>query len=115
MPTPGFPVDTLTENGDPAWLEELAGGTVHHQVHVVRGLSPEEAVTALGATVVRSLEPGELPEAEPGGYTSLGRVAVDEQDDDRGVLVAGRSGEWTFVYDDSLLGDFPDGDEAAVL
>lgn len=107
MPTPGFPVGTLTESGDPAWVDELSADPAHHQLHVVRGLSPQDAVTALGGTVLRNLEPGQLPEAVPDGYTPLCRVAVGEEDDERGVLVAGQSGEWTFVYDDQMLGEFP--------
>ena len=102
MPTPGFPAGTLTEEGDPAWIEELASEDPNHLLHVVRGLSPEDAVAVLGGSVLRWLPPLSLPAERLTERTPLARgLLVDPQDADGGLLVAGRHGEWTFVYDDS--------------
>jgi hypothetical protein len=48
VPTPGFPPGTLTE-GFPAWIDAIEGEYAHYTVHVVRGLSPADALETFGA------------------------------------------------------------------
>jgi hypothetical protein len=116
LPTPGFPAGTLDDEGDPIWIRELAAEDPNHLLYVIRGLSPDEAVTALGGSVIRRLEPGQLPERRPDPWTSLGRAVVGgHATEDGPILVAGRSGDWTFVYDDShAYWELADGRDATV-
>ncbi|MFD9890510.1 DUF6461 domain-containing protein [Amycolatopsis sp. NPDC059027] len=99
MSTPGFPPNTLTAEGDPVWLVELAAEDPNHTLHVVKGLEPAEALEALGAKP-RWFQPCELPAARPDAVTSLPGAALKIEPGDSAALLAGRIGEWTFVYDD---------------
>ncbi|MBF6541440.1 hypothetical protein [Nocardia brasiliensis] len=90
MATPGFPPNTLDTEGVPWWISELANDDPNHCVHVVRGLEPAAALEALGAKA-SLFRPCELPVGKPDEWTSLPAA----------TLLAGRIGEWTFVYDDA--------------
>lgn len=100
MPTPGFPPHTLNEDGGPVWLSDLAAAHPHHALHVVRGLEPAEALETLGARP-QLFQPCELPAARPDEWTSLPGAALGVAPGSSAALLAGRFGEWTFVYDDS--------------
>lgn len=102
MPTPGFPPNTLDSEGDPIWISELANGQDrNHTLHVVSGLEPAEALETLGAKP-RLFQPCELPDGKPGKRTSLPAAALGIEPGTSAALLAGRIGEWTFVYDDSM-------------
>ncbi|MFI1397952.1 DUF6461 domain-containing protein [Streptomyces sp. NPDC020681] len=100
MPTPGFPPSTLDSEGTPIWISDLAGGDPNHVLHVVRGIEAEDALEALGAKpgLIRSCE---LPDSKPDEWTSLPCAALGVEPGGSAALLAGRVGEWTFVYDDS--------------
>jgi hypothetical protein len=99
MPTPGFPAHTLNDEGDPIWIAELADEAEHHLLHVVRGLEPADALAALGADP-QLFRPCELPGDRTGKDVSLPAAALGVARGGSAVLMAGRIGEWTFVYDD---------------
>jgi hypothetical protein len=100
MATPGFPPNSLDAEGVPLWISGLAGEDPNHSVHVVRGLGPAEALEALGAKS-RLFRSCELPDGKPKGRSSLPELALgDARGDASATLLAGRIGEWTFVYDD---------------
>jgi len=100
MPTPGFPPHTLDSEGTPIWISELANCDPNHILHVVRGIEPAEALRVLGAKpgLIRSCE---LPDSRPDEWTSLPCAALGIEPGTAAALLAGRIGEWTFVYDDS--------------
>lgn len=98
MPTPGFEPDTLDESGCPVWISDLAVDDPNHLVQVVRDLEPEEALELLGAER-QAIAPCELPPKRPDAWTSLPRAAIGPVNP-TAVLLAGRVGDWTFVYDD---------------
>ncbi len=99
MPTPGFPPNTLDDEGFPLWISGLEDEDPNHCVHVVKGLDPAGALEALGAKP-RLFRPCELPEHKP-ARMSLPQAALgDSRDGASAALLAGRIGEWTFVYDD---------------
>ncbi|MFF9685373.1 DUF6461 domain-containing protein [Streptomyces sp. NPDC014623] len=100
MPTPGFPPNTLDSEGEPIWISELANCDPNHILHVVRGIEPAEALQVLGAKpgLIRSCE---LPDSRPDEWTSLPCAALGIEPGTAAALLAGRIGEWTFVYDDS--------------
>jgi hypothetical protein len=98
--TPGFPPNTLDFEGTPIWLSELASDEPHHTLHVVRGLEPAQALEALGAKP-KFFQRCELPSAKPDMWTSLPGAALGIEPGASAVLLAGRIGAWTFVYDDS--------------
>jgi hypothetical protein len=96
MPTPGFPAGTLSVSGFPAWLDDL---TEHFMLHVVRGLTPADALAGIGArpaTFMSCALPGEQADVE----AQLSLPVYGQCD---AVLLAGQVGAWTFVYDG--LGD----------
>ncbi|MDH6707061.1 hypothetical protein P3T27_003790 [Kitasatospora sp. MAA19] len=114
MPTPGFGPGTLDEDGGPVWITDLAADDPNHTVHVVRDLSPTDALLALGATP-QLINPCELPAQRPDAWTSLARAAIDPTDSGA-ALLSGRVGDWTFVYDDGGLTSFgEDGESPAKL
>lgn len=100
MPTPGFPSATLDSEGLPAWISNLASRDPNHSLHVVRGLEPAQALGALGAAE-ESIRPCTLPDSNPDDRFSLPFAALGAQPMTPAALLAGRIGEWTFVYDDS--------------
>ncbi|GAA4812954.1 DUF6461 domain-containing protein [Streptomyces ziwulingensis] len=100
MPTPGFPPHTLDPEGTPIWITDLASDAPNHILHVVRGIEPAEALERLGAKT-RLMQPCELPDARPDEWTSLPCAALGMDPGSSAALLAGRVGEWTFVYDDS--------------
>ncbi|WP_433574565.1 DUF6461 domain-containing protein [Nocardia brasiliensis] len=100
MATPGFPPNTLDTEGVPLWISELANDDPNHCVHVVRGLEPAAALEALGAKAPLFRQ-CELPVGKPDEWTSLPAAALGgERGDSAATLLAGRIGDWTFVYDD---------------
>jgi hypothetical protein len=99
VPSSPWSSGTLDEYGCPVWIADLADTDPNHLVHVVRDLAPADALELLGADR-QSIRPGELPAERPDEWTSLPRAAVTPLDPDS-VLVAGRAGAWTFVYDDA--------------
>lgn len=111
MPTPDFPPNTLDSDGDPLWIVELANADPNHAVHVVRDLEPAEALKRLGANPER-FRSVELPDSKPDDRTSLPGAALDVKPGTGAALLAGRIGDWTFVYDDS---GYTTGDSAAAL
>jgi len=98
MPAPGFGPNTLGEDGCPVWIGELANDDPNHLVHAVRGLEPADALALLGADP-QSITACELPARRPDQWTSLPRAAISPLDP-LAVLLAGRTGDWTFIYDD---------------
>ncbi|MFE3882790.1 DUF6461 domain-containing protein [Streptomyces lydicus] len=100
MPTPGFPSSTLDSGGAPIWITDLAAGDPNHILHVVRGIEPAEALEELGAKP-GLIQSRELPDSKPDEWTSLPCAALGTEPGSCAVLLAGRVGEWTFVYDDS--------------
>ncbi|MCX4428579.1 DUF6461 domain-containing protein [Streptomyces mirabilis] len=100
MPTPGFPPNTLDSEGTPIWITDLASGHPNHTLHVARGIEPAEALEVLGAKpgLIQSCE---LPDNKPDEWTSLPGAALGIEPGTSAALLAGRIGEWTFVYDDS--------------
>lgn len=104
MPTPGFPPNTLDSSGDPIWISELADDIQNHTLHVVSGLEPAEALETLGSKP-RLVQPCELPDRKPAEWTSLPAAALGLESETAAALLAGRIGEWTFVYDDSMETD----------
>lgn len=99
MTAPQFPPDTLDSAGGPAWLSELGAGDPHQLVHLVRDLQPLEALEVLGAKL-EHLRPCTLPRERADEYTSLPRTALGDAECGA-VLLAGRIGDWTFVFDDA--------------
>ncbi|WP_250291746.1 DUF6461 domain-containing protein [Streptomyces atroolivaceus] len=100
MPTPGFPPHTLDPEGTPIWITDLASDAPNHVLHVVHGIEPAEALERLGAKT-RLMQPCELPDSRPDEWTSLPCAALGMDPGSSAALLAGRVGEWTFVYDDS--------------
>lgn len=100
MSTPGFLPDRLDSEGTPIWIADLATGDPNHVLHVVRGIEPTEALEVLGAKpgLIQSCE---LPDSKPDDWTSLPCAALGIEPGTSAALLAGRVGEWTFVYDDS--------------
>jgi hypothetical protein len=96
VPTPGFPPGTLTE-GFPAWIDAIEGEYAHYTVHVVRGLSPADALETFGA------RPASFMTCEPPGAPADGQTSPPQsvfgQRGCAAVLLAGQAGAWTFVYD----------------
>ncbi|MFD9123571.1 hypothetical protein [Kitasatospora sp. NPDC059571] len=101
MPTSGFTAGIVDEYGMPAWISGLASRDPNHTVHVIRGLRPTVALLLLGARP-NQVTPCELPAARPTDWTSLARAAIGPTDS-AAVLLSGRVGDWTFVYDDGGL------------
>jgi len=100
MATPEFPSNTLDTEGVPLWISGLATDDPNHCVHVVRELEPAEALAAVGAKA-RWFRPCELPEGRPDEWTSLPAAALGATGEHgSATLLAGRIGEWTFIYDD---------------
>ena len=112
MPNPSFPPGTLDPEGAPLWIAELAAYDPNHALHVVRGLEPAQALDALGVKP-HLVQPCELPAGKPDEWTSLPAAALGVEPGTAAALVAGRVGEWTFVYDDS--GHTVSGEETAAL
>lgn len=100
MTMPGFPPSTVDSEGQPVWITDLEEGHGNHILHVVRGMEPVEALKALGAEP-GAIRPCELPGSRPDESTSLPRAALGTDPGAAAVLLAGSTGEWTFVYDDS--------------
>lgn len=98
MSTPGFDPETVDEIGCPVWINELAPDDPNHLVHVVRDLEPARALELLGADR-QSISSCELPAERPDEHTSLPGAAIAALNP-MAVLLAGRVGDWTFVYDD---------------
>jgi hypothetical protein len=100
VPEPYFTPDQLANDGSPTWLNALAGegSDPNHLVHVVRHLDPADALELLGVDR-QEIRPCVLPDREPADRASLARTAIAPLDPIV-VLIAGRVGEWTFVYDD---------------
>lgn len=100
MPKPYFFPDQLDETGCPTWLSALAGQEhdPNHLVHIVRDLEPADALAVLGVDR-QEIRPCALPARKPGDRTSMARAAIDPLNPIV-VLIAGRVGEWTFIYDD---------------
>ncbi|MEE4542603.1 hypothetical protein V2S66_11575 [Streptomyces sp. V4-01] len=99
MVTPGFPRNTLDPDGLPVWIRGLACQDPHHSLHVARNVEPARALEALGVEP-GSIRPCVLPGTKPNPYTSLPGAAFAGATGDAATLLAGRIGEWTFVYDD---------------
>lgn len=98
MSTTKFEAGALDESGCPAWISALAAEDPNHLVHVVRDLEPAAALELLG--VERdSIASCELPVATVDEQTSLIRSAISPANP-TAVLLAGRTGDWTFIYDD---------------
>jgi hypothetical protein len=90
---------TSGDNGYPAWIAGLQCEEPNHTVLVVRDLDPDSALQLLGVPP-EEIRPCELPAERPDESTSLPRAAFDTEDDTGAVLLAGRIGDWTFIYDD---------------
>jgi hypothetical protein len=99
MPTPGFPPNTIDPTGNPIWISELASSHPHHTLHVVSGIEPADALETLGAKP-RWFQPCVLPDEKPNEWLSLPAAALGLEPGSSAALLAGRIGDWTFVYDD---------------
>ncbi|MBU3067381.1 hypothetical protein KO481_38400 [Nocardia sp. NEAU-G5] len=101
MAVPGFPPNTLDEEGVPLWISGLVDEDPNYSVHVVRGLDPADALEALGAKL-RLFRPWQLPDTlDDWTWLSAAPHGID-LDEYSTLLLAGRVGEWTFVYDDFM-------------
>jgi hypothetical protein len=108
MPAPGFAPGTLNQGGYPAWIADLGSReAANHTVHVISDLEPAVALQLLGAEQYL-ITPCQLPAGRHDRSTSLPRAAIGPADCSA-VLLAGRIGAWTFVYDDAGLTSFPAG------
>ncbi|CAG6390718.1 hypothetical protein NMG29_10015 [Streptomyces cocklensis] len=99
MVTPGFPRKTLDPDGSPVWIAGLASQDPNHSLHVAQNIEPRQALEALGVDA-GSIRPCVLPDSKPNPYTSLPSAAFADDTGDAATLLAGRIGQWTFVYDD---------------
>lgn len=99
MVTPGFPKDTLDSEGLPVWIRDLACEDPNHSLHFVRNMDPVQALEVLRVDP-GSIRPCVLPDTKPNQYTSLPRAAFAGGSEDAATLLAGRIGQWTFIYDD---------------
>ena len=99
MATPGFPRNTLDSEGLPVWIRDLASEDPNHSLHVVRDMGPVRALEALRVEPA-SIQRCVLPGKKPNRYTSLPSAAFGSDTGDAATLLAGRVGQWTFVYDD---------------
>jgi hypothetical protein len=99
MPLPEPPARAPDDNRYPAWVAGLQCEEPNHTVLVVRDLGPENALRLLGVPPDQ-IRPCELPAERPDKSTSLPRAAFGTQDAAGAVLLAGRMGDWTFIYDD---------------
>ncbi|MPY30203.1 hypothetical protein FNH09_02415 [Streptomyces adustus] len=97
--TPGFPRNTLDSEGLPVWIRDLASEDPNHSLHVVRDMGPVRALEALRVEPA-SIQQCVLPDQKPNRYTSLPSAALGGDTGDAATLLAGRIGQWTFVYDD---------------
>ncbi|MDT8912056.1 DUF6461 domain-containing protein [Amycolatopsis sp. PS_44_ISF1] len=103
MTTPGFPAGTLDEEGMPRWLAEIQNDNLVHTMWVVRGLEPAAALPLLD-TDPEEIRPCVLPATKnPDDERSLAAIALG-LDLRQTVIVAGRVGDWTFVFEDSGYG-----------
>ncbi|WP_243788486.1 hypothetical protein [Saccharopolyspora gloriosae] len=98
MPTPGFPDGTLDSDEHPIWMSEL-DVIGHSAVHLVRDVRPRAALEILGLDA-DSAVPCTLPAQSPDEFTSLPRAALGDPDC-VAVLLVGRIGGWTLVFDDA--------------
>jgi hypothetical protein len=102
MPTHGFAPGTLNPGGYPAWIADLGSReAADHTVHVISDMEPAIALQLLGAEQ-RLITPCQLPADRRDRRTSLPRTGIGPADCSA-VLLAGRIGAWTFVYDDAAL------------
>ncbi|WP_243788485.1 hypothetical protein [Saccharopolyspora gloriosae] len=99
MTAPEFPAGALDSGGCPAWISDLGAEDPHQTVHLVRDLRPLDALEVLGAKL-KHVRPCTLPAERADEHTSLPRTAFGEADCSS-VLLAGRIGDWTFVFDDA--------------
>lgn len=99
MDTPGFPSGTLDEDGYPIWLSEMAEEEPNAILHLVRDMSPDEVLRGLEADPSAAV-PCTLPAERPKGV-SMPKAAFGSDSRAMSVLLAGRIGGWTFVYDDA--------------
>ncbi|MER6538882.1 hypothetical protein ABT215_34825 [Streptomyces sp900105755] len=99
MVTPGFPPNTLDSEGLPVWIRDLASDDPNHSLHFVRDMGPVRALEALRVDPT-SIQRCVLPDRKPNRYTSLPGAAFGGVAGDAATLLAGRLGQWTFVYDD---------------
>jgi hypothetical protein len=99
MVTPGFPRNTLDPDGLPVWIRGLACQDPNHSLHFARNIEPAQALEALGVEA-GSIRPCVLPDRKPNPYTSLPSAAFAGATGDAATLLAGRIGQWVFVYDD---------------
>lgn len=114
MTAPEFPAGTLDSDGCPAWISELGAGDPHQLVHLVRDLRPLDALEVLGAKL-RHVRPCTLPRERADEHTSLPGTALGESDRSA-VLLAGRIGGWTFVFDDAgMTSEVSDADGSLVI
>ncbi len=98
MSTHVFPQNALDGDGGSLWVSELAAEAQNQALHVVRHLPPP-ALILLGACP-KDIRVCELPAEKPSARTSLPRAAIGPTESNA-VLLSGRIGEWTFVYDDA--------------
>lgn len=99
MVMPGFPRNTLDSEGLPVWIGDLACEDPNHSLHFVKGIDPVQALRVLRVEP-GSIQPCVLPDEKPDPYTSLPSAAFAGNAENAATLLAGRIGEWTFVYDD---------------
>lgn len=98
MPSP-LPNDSLTDEGLPRWILDLASADMQYTVHAVRDLEPARALEVVGVRPGR-ITTAVLPAGRADRDISLPRAAAGPTDA-FAVLLAGRIGAWTFVFDDS--------------
>ncbi|MGY5032950.1 DUF6461 domain-containing protein [Streptomyces sp. 900116325] len=96
----------LDSEGLPIWIHDLACEDSNHSLHFVKDIEPAQALEALRVEP-GSIQPCVLPDKKPNPYTSLPGAAFANDTGSAATLLAGRVGEWTFVYDD--LGYTSDG------
>ncbi|AGL16182.1 DUF6461 domain-containing protein [Actinoplanes sp. N902-109] len=99
MNNPLFSADAVSLRGIPDWIDRLAWEDPNHSLYVVRGLDPAEVIGIVGGEQVRTLAPGELPEDTADEWSGVVPHALEAAGGGDLLRVAGRRGDWTFVYD----------------
>ncbi|MFK0132406.1 hypothetical protein ACIQRZ_18880 [Streptomyces rubiginosohelvolus] len=99
---PGFPSRLLDQHGLPLWISDLTTPADRTEVlHVVRDLHPVDAIRNMvaDADFIHPLESRSARHFQGNPISE----AIANGEDCEGVIMAGLSGRWTFLYDNMGL------------